>query len=86
MKESSNIPHWRQVLRKILIAPFLGLIIFYRKCIGPYVPKTCRFEPSCSTYALEAFRKWWPIKGLGLTVWRVLRCNPWGGSGYDPVP
>lgn len=86
MKDSSSIPHGRQVLRKVLIAPFLFLILFYRKIIGPYVPRTCRFEPSCSTYALEAFRKWGPLRGLYLTVRRLLRCNPWGGSGYDPVP
>ena len=56
MKESSSIPKWRQTLRKVAISPFLALIWFYRTCIGPYIPKTCRFEPSCSTYALEAFR------------------------------
>ena len=81
MKDSYSIPHWRKVVRDVLSAPFLALIWFYRKCIGPYIPKTCRFEPSCSTYAIEAFRKWGPFKGLYLTVW-----NPWGGSGYDPVP
>ena len=86
MKESSSIPKWRQTLRKVAVSPFLALIWFYRTCIGPYIPKTCRFAPSCSTYALEAFRKWGPFKGLWLTVWRILRCNPWGGSGYDPVP
>ena len=86
MKESSSIPKLRQTLRKVAISPFLALIWFYRTCIGPYIPKTCRFEPSCSTYALEAFRKWGPFKGLWLTVWRILRCNPWGGSGFDPVP
>ena len=86
MKDSYHIPRWRQVVRNVLSAPFLGLIWFYRTCIGPYIPKTCRFEPSCSTYALEAFRKRAPFKGLYLTGWRILRCNPWGGSGYDPVP
>ena len=86
MKPSGNIPVWRQWVRKVCIAPFLALIWFYRTCIGPYIPKTCRFEPSCSTYAIEAFKKWGPVKGLFLTVWRILRCNPWGGSGYDPVP
>ena len=86
MKDSSSIAPWRQVLRKVLTAPFIFPIWFYRKFVGPYVPKTCRFEPSCSTYALEALRKWGPFKGLYLTVRRLLRCNPWGGSGYDPVP
>ena len=86
MKDSYSIPRWRQVVRNILSAPFLALILFYRKCIGPYIPKTCRFEPSCSTYAIEAFRKWGPFKGLYLTVWRILRCNPFSHGGVDPVP
>ena len=86
MKDSYSIPAWRRTVRNVLSAPFTVLIKFYRVCIGPYIPKTCRFEPSCSTYALEAFRNWGPFKGLYLTVWRLLRCNPWGGSGYDPVP
>lgn len=86
LKPSSEVPRWRQILRKILNSPFVALIVFYRKCIGPFLPQTCRFVPTCSTYALEAFDKWGPIKGLALTVWRLLRCNPWGGSGYDPVP
>jgi putative membrane protein insertion efficiency factor len=86
MKDSRSLAPWRQVLRKALIAPFIALIWLYRKAVRPYIPKTCRFVPSCSTYALEAFRKWGPLKGLFLTIRRLLRCNPWGGSGYDPVP
>lgn len=86
MRDSSDLPPWRRKSRMVLAAPFLLLIHFYRRCVGPFLPKTCRFTPSCSTYALEAFRKWGPFKGLYLTVRRVLRCNPWGGSGYDPVP
>lgn len=73
-------------LRKVLIFPFVLLIRFYQVCISPYKPPTCRFTPTCSEYALQAFRKWGPFKGLYLTVRRLLRCHPWGGSGYDPVP
>lgn len=73
-------------LRKVLIFPFVALIGFYQICISPYKPPTCRFTPTCSEYALQAFRKWGPFKGLYLTVRRLLRCHPWGGSGYDPVP
>ena len=76
----------KTVLKKILIAPFILLIRFYQICISPYKPPTCRFTPTCSHYALEAFRKHGPIKGLYLTIHRLLRCHPWGGSGYDPVP
>ena len=61
-------------------------IVFYRTCITPYTPATCRFTPTCSEYAKQAILKHGPIKGLYLAIWRILRCNPWGGSGYDPVP
>ena len=49
-------------------------------------PAACRFTPSCSVYAIEAIRKHGPFMGVYLAVKRILRCNPWGGSGYDPVP
>jgi len=66
----------------LLIQP----IRFYQKFLSPLKPPTCRFTPTCSQYAIEAIRKHGPFKGLALAVWRILRCNPWGGSGYDPVP
>jgi len=66
----------------LLILP----IRFYQKVISPIKPPSCRFTPTCSQYAIEAIRKHGPFKGLYLAVWRILRCNPWGGSGYDPVP
>ena len=75
----------RQVLHAIgwlLILP----IRFYQKYISPLKPPMCRFTPTCSQYAIEAIRKHGPFKGLALAIWRILRCNPWGGSGYDPVP
>lgn len=71
-------------LRRVLIAPFVGLIWLYRRFISPLFPPTCRFEPSCSEYAVLALRKYGLVKGLAKAAWRVLRCNPWGGSGYDP--
>ena len=61
-------------------------IIFYRRFISPLTPPVCRYTPTCSAYALEALRRHGPVKGLWLAVKRILRCNPWGGSGYDPVP
>ena len=73
-------------LKKASIFPFVFLIRFYQLCISPFTPSSCRFTPTCSAYALEAFRKWGPFKGMYLTVRRVLRCHSWGGSGYDPVP
>ena len=71
-----------QGLGWLLIQP----IRFYQRYISPLTPPTCRFTPSCSNYAIQAIRKHGPFKGLALAVWRILRCNPWGGSGYDPVP
>lgn len=67
-------------------APFLLLISFYRACVSPFTPPACRFTPTCSQYAMEAFKKYGPFKGLYLTVKRIVRCRPGGGSGYDPVP
>ncbi len=61
-------------------------IVFYRTAISPYLPPSCRFTPTCSEYALQALKKHGIIKGTALAVWRILRCNPFGGSGYDPVP
>ena len=58
----------------------------YRLIFSPWVGHNCRFHPTCSAYALEALDTHGAVRGLGLTVWRVLRCNPWGGSGHDPVP
>lgn len=59
---------------------------FYQLCVSPFFPPSCRFTPTCSEYAMQALRKYGPFKGGWLTVRRLLRCHPWGGSGYDPVP
>lgn len=67
---------------RMLTAP----ILFYQRYISPLTPPACRFTPTCSQYALEAIQKHGPLKGLYLAVRRLLRCHPWGGSGYDPVP
>ena len=64
----------------------LALIAFYRTCISPLLPPACRYTPTCSQYAKEAIQKYGPFKGGWLALKRILRCNPWGGSGYDPVP
>ena len=64
----------------------LALIAFYRACISPLLPPACRYTPTCSQYAQEAIKKYGPFKGGWLALKRILRCNPWGGSGYDPVP
>ena len=73
-------------LSRIFSLLLLIPIYFYRICISPLTPPSCRFTPTCSAYAVEAIRKHGPVKGFYLTVRRILRCHPWGGSGYDPVP
>ena len=79
------VTFYHEIMRALgwlLIQP----IRFYQKYISRLKPPTCRFTPTCSQYAIEAIRKHGPFKGLALAIWRILRCNPWGGSGYDPVP
>ena len=73
-------------LRKLVIWLLLLPIYFYKGAISPLTPPSCRFTPSCSTYAIEAIRRHGPLRGLYLAIRRMLRCHPWGGSGYDPVP
>ncbi|MGV8712864.1 MAG: membrane protein insertion efficiency factor YidD [Nitrosomonas sp.] len=62
------------------------LISCYQYCISPLMAPSCRFSPTCSQYALEAYEKHGFLKGTILTVWRLLRCNPWAKGGYEPVP
>jgi hypothetical protein len=66
--------------------PILWLIRFYRRSISPLTPPACRFQPTCSEYSYEAVEKYGILRGGRLAIWRILRCNPWGGSGWDPVP
>lgn len=73
-------------MRSLLVWLLSLPIYFYRHCISPLTPPSCRFIPTCSQYALEALRKHGPVRGLWLAIKRILRCHPWGGSGYDPVP
>ena len=75
-----------KLLSKALSALMLALIAFYRSCISPLTPPACRYTPTCSKYAEEAIRKYGPFKGGWLALKRILRCHPFGGSGYDPVP
>ena len=64
----------------------IGLIKFYRYAISPYLPKACRFTPTCSVYAMEAISRFGVIRGMLLAIYRILRCNPFCRGGYDPVP
>ena len=77
-------------MRKLLVALLSAPIRLYRAAISPLMPPACRFEPSCSAYALEALKVHGPVKGLWLAARRLSRCHPisWlgGASGFDPVP
>ncbi|MBE6210592.1 MAG: membrane protein insertion efficiency factor YidD [Rikenellaceae bacterium] len=75
-----------KICRRIVALPFILLIRFYQTCISPLTPPACRYTPTCSQYGLEALRKYGLFKGGWLTFKRIMRCHPWGGSGYDPVP
>jgi uncharacterized protein len=76
-----------KTLNTILIFPFVLLIKFYQLAISPLLGASkCRYTPTCSTYAIEALKKYGPIKGVWLAAKRIISCNPWGGQGYDPVP
>lgn len=72
----------RQALRRAALLP----VYFYRACISPWFPPCCRYVPTCSEYAVEAVLKHGIFHGGWLALRRILRCHPWGGSGYDPVP
>lgn len=63
-----------------------GFVLLYRYTLSPFVGRHCRYLPTCSEYALEALSKHGALKGSGLTIRRLARCHPWGGSGLDPVP
>lgn len=72
----------KNMLSKLLIA----FIRFYQYSISPLLGANCRYSPTCSQYGIEAVKKHGPFKGAWLSLKRFLSCNPWGGSGYDPVP
>ena len=74
------------MIKNVLSKALLLLIKFYQQCISPFTPAACRYTPTCSQYAKEAILKYGPFKGTGLAFKRILRCNPFGGHGYDPVP
>ena len=70
-----------RVARTIVVAPLL----VWRHVISPGLPRRCKYEPSCSRYAIDAIREYGVLRGIVLAAWRLLRCNPWSDGGYDPV-
>jgi putative membrane protein insertion efficiency factor len=73
-------------MRRLLLLVGILPIRIYQGFVSPLLPANCRYQPTCSHYALEALRRHGLLHGLRLTAGRLLRCHPWGGSGYDPVP
>jgi len=71
---------------KALAWPLIQLVRLYRIAISPWLGANCRFDPTCSSYAIEALQRHGILSGTWLAVRRIGRCHPWGGSGYDPVP
>jgi putative membrane protein insertion efficiency factor len=77
----------RRVLSTLARLPrllFIGLVRAYQLILSPHLGGTCRYQPTCSNYAIQAFREYGVLKGLVLSVHRLFRCHPWGGHGYDP--
>lgn len=66
--------------------PFIALIKLYQLALSPIIGRQCRFHPTCSWYAREAYRRYGPLRGSALTLRRIARCHPFSAGGYDPVP
>ncbi|MFA5417248.1 MAG: membrane protein insertion efficiency factor YidD [Bacteroidales bacterium] len=73
-------------MKKILAGFLILMIRVYQYTLSPFLGRSCRYTPTCSSYSIEALRKHGPFKGGWLSLKRISSCNPWGGSGYDPVP
>lgn len=71
---------------KTLSLPFILLIKIYQIVLSPLLGNRCRYQPTCSHYSIESFKKYGIFKGFFLTIKRISTCHPWGGSGFDPVP
>jgi len=86
VNNKSHKKPWYWPIKQIAIYILILPVKIYQYVISPMLGPSCRFSPTCSSYAIEALKKHGPIKGLYLATWRILRCNPWGGHGHDPVP
>jgi putative membrane protein insertion efficiency factor len=80
-EQRAAVPVLARIARAVVIAP----IAAYRRVLSPALPRRCKYEPTCSHYAVDAIREYGILRGLVLGVWRLLRCNPWSYGGYDPV-
>ena len=74
------------MINNFFISFFTKIIKLYQKLISPLIGNNCRFQPTCSEYSISALKEWGFLRGSFLTLSRISRCHPWGGSGYDPIP
>jgi putative membrane protein insertion efficiency factor len=81
----TSAPARGQSVRRLLLALVAAPIRAYQRLISPALPRRCKYEPTCSAYALDAIRLYGPARGLVLAAWRVMRCNPFSHGGYDPA-
>ncbi|KAK9123954.1 hypothetical protein Sjap_013556 [Stephania japonica] len=71
-------------VKSVGVKAALSMLRFYKREISPLLPNSCRYVPTCSEYSMEAYKRYGVVKGTVLTAWRLCRCNPFGGSGFDP--
>lgn len=87
-----KIPAWRllcaahdeEEVKDLGVNVALSMLKFYKREISPLLPSSCRYVPTCSEYSMQAYKQYGVVKGTMLTAWRLCRCNPLGGYGYDP--
>lgn len=91
MVEPARAPGSPSALASLLSALYraprlvlVGVVRLYQGAVSPWLPATCRYTPTCSEYAVQALRRYGALRGSVLAVWRIARCHPWGGHGYDP--
>jgi len=71
---------------KLISYILIGFVRLYQVALSPLIPSSCRYQPTCSRYAIEAFQKHGPFRGFYLATRRLMSCHPWGGHGHDPIP
>lgn len=81
MGASRDRPFIERTARALVLAP----VAAYQRVVSPALPRRCKYEPTCSRYAVQAVGEYGILRGLALAIWRLLRCNPWSHGGYDPV-
>ncbi|MDB4097542.1 membrane protein insertion efficiency factor YidD [Flavobacteriaceae bacterium] len=74
------------MIKNIVLYPILLIIKFYQTILSPILPSRCRYSPTCSEYTKQSLIKFGLLKGGLISIKRIIKCNPWGGNGYDPIP